>query len=248
MSTEVPAPAPPAGAAPKPNSAQRMIGVLIAPNETFASIARQPDWVLPLVVLLVFSLIGGIIFAQRVDFAAPVREAMEERKDMPPDAADRAVRMATAVSKVLSFGAPVFAAISYLVVAAVFLLVFRLFGGEGDFRQAFSITVYGWIPSLIKGIIITIVVLTRSGIGAQDIPIVVRSNPAFLVSMKAHPMLFTTLTSFDVFNLWTMILFIIGFAYMAKFSKAKSAAIVVSVWIVASLFKLIGPAVRALRG
>jgi hypothetical protein len=202
----------------------------------------------PLVVLLIFSLIGGIIFAQRVDFAGPVREAMEARGGMPPDAVDRAVRFTVAISKVASYGAPIFATISYLVVAGVFLLVFRLFGGEGNFKQAFSITVYGWVPSLIKGIVITIVVLSRSGIGAEDLATLVRSNPAFLVSMKAHPMLFTALTSLDVFNIWTMILFIIGFAYMAKFSKAKSAAIVISVWIVASLFKLIGPAMRALRG
>ncbi len=224
-----------------------MIGVLFAPNETFASIARQPDWVVPLVVLLFFSLVSGIILAQRVDFAAPVREAMEERKDMPADAAERTVRFTSAISKVASYGAPVFAAIAYLVVAAVFLLAFRLFGGEGDFRQAFSITLYGWIPSLIKGIVITMVIVARRGIGAEELATVVRSNPGFLVSTKTHPMLFATLTSFDVFNLWTMILFIIGFAYMAKFSKAKSAAIVISVWIVASLFKLIGPAIRALR-
>jgi hypothetical protein len=246
-STDVPAPASPIEA-PKPNSAQRIIGVLIAPNETFASIARQPDWVVPLVVLLVFSVIGGIIFAQRVDFAGPVREAMEERGNMPPEAAARAVRFAVAFSKVASYGAPLFAAASYLVVAGVFLLVFRMFGGEGTFKQAFSVTVYGWMPSLIKGIIITIVVLAKSGIGAQELATVVRSNPGFLVSMKEHPMLFAALTSFDLFNIWTMILFIIGFAYMAKFSKAKSAAIVISVWIVASLFKLIGPAIRALRG
>ncbi len=118
-STDVPAPAAPTEAAPKPNSFQRIIGVFISPNDAFASIARQPDWVVPLVILLLFSMIGGIIFAQRVDFAAPVREGFEQRKDLPPDAAERAVRFTVAISKAASYAAPIFSVIVYLIIAGV---------------------------------------------------------------------------------------------------------------------------------
>src|SRR5207245_5951175 len=91
-STEVPA-SMPAEQAPKPNGFQRVIGVLFAPNETFASIARQPDWIVPLLIILVVSLAAGIVFAQRVDFGAPIREAMEQNKNIGPEQAERTIRI-----------------------------------------------------------------------------------------------------------------------------------------------------------
>ena len=238
-STEVPA--------SKPNSLQRIIGVLIAPNETFASIVRQPDWVVPLVIILVISLIAGIVFAQRVDFASGMREAMEQNKNLQPDQIDRMVRISSGVAKVFAYCSPVLSAIILLIVAGALLLVFRLFGGEGDFRQAFSVTVYAWMPGIIKSIIITAIIAVRT-VSLNDLAILVRSNLAFLVTMKEHPMLFTLLSSLDVFTFWLLALLVIGFSYVSKFSKSKSAAIVISLWVIVTLVKLIGPAIRALRG
>jgi hypothetical protein len=130
----------------------------------------------------------------------------------------------------------------------VLLLAFRLMGGEGNFQQAFSVTVYAWMPGVIKSIIMTVIVAMRSNVSALDIATLVRSNLAFLVGMKEHPMAFVLLSSLDIFTVWLLALFIIGFAYVSKVSKAKSAAIVITLWIIATLFKLIGPAIRALRG
>jgi hypothetical protein len=104
------------------------------------------------------------------------------------------------------------------------------------------------MPGVIKSIIMTVIVATRSNVSALDIATLVRSNLAFLVGMKEHPMAFVLLSSLDIFTVWLLALFIIGFAYVSKVSKAKSAAIVITLWIIATLFKLIGPAIRALRG
>ena len=243
-STEVPGP-PEQG--PKPSGFQRVIGVLMTPNETFASIARQPDWLVPLVIILVVSLVAGIIFAQRVDFISPMREAMEQNKNMSPDQIDRAVRISSAVAKVFSYASPLLSVISLLIIAAVLLLVFRLFGGEGDFRQAFSVVAYSWMPGIIKSIVVIAIVAARS-VSASDLATLLRSNLAFLVTMKDHPMLFVLLSSLDVFTIWLLALLIIGFAYVSRLSRSKSAAIVISLWVVVTLFKLIGPAIRALRG
>jgi Yip1 domain len=221
--------------------------VLIAPNETFASIARQPDWVVPLVIILVVSLAAGLIFAQRVDFGAPIREAMEQNKNVTPDQADRAVRIGTAMAKVFTYASPVLSLVSLLIIASVLLLAFRLFGGEGDFRQAFSVVLYSWMPGIIKSVIVIAIVAARN-VSASDLATLLRSNLAFLVTMKDHPMLFVLLSSLDVFTVWLLALLIIGLAYVSKFSKSKSAAIVISLWVVVTLFKLIGPAIRTLRG
>ena len=231
---------------PKPNSFQRIIGVLFSPNETFASIARQPDWVVPLSLILVVALVSGIVFAQRVDFGAPIRDAMEQNKNVSPEQVERAVRIGGAVAKVFAYCAPVVSIIFLLIIAGVLLLAFRVLGGEGDFRQALSVTSYSWMPGLIKSIIITAIVASR-GVSAADLANVLRSNLAFLVSMKQNPLLFTLLAKLDVFTIWLLALLVIGFSFVSKFSKAKSAAVVVSLWVVATLLSLIGPAIQMLR-
>lgn len=239
-------PAPDAG--PAPNSFQRVIGVLFSPDATFASIARRPDWVMPLVILLIMSMAAGVVIAQHVDFGAAAREAMEQNKNITQEQMDKGVKMAAGIGKVATYLSPVLTVIGLLVMAGVLLLAFRIFGGEGDFKQAFSVTCYASMPSVIKGLVMLIIVLAKGGtIPAQALATLVRSNLGFLADYKVSPMAFALLSSVDIFSIWFCVLLIIGFAYVARVSRAKAAVVVVSLWVVVLLFKLIGPALQSLR-
>ena len=239
-------PAPDPG--PKPNPAQRVIGVIFSPDATMASIAKRPDWVLPLVLILVASFIAGIVIAQHVDFGATVRESVEQNKNLSQEQIDRAVNMGSAIGKVTTYLSPVIGAISLLIIAGVLLLAVRLMGGEGDFKQAFSVTCYASIPGIIRAVVLVIIILARGGmITAQTLQTLVRSNLGFLADFKANPMAFALLSSVDLFSIWFVVLLIIGFAYVSRLSKAKTAVIIVVLWIVATGFKLIGPALQSLR-
>jgi hypothetical protein len=76
---------------------------------------------------------------------------------------------------------------------------------------------------------------------------VLKSNPAFLVDMKEHAVLFSLLSSLDIFTIWTIVLLIIGFAALTRSSKAKSAAIVIPLWAVVILIKVGFAAMGAAR-
>jgi hypothetical protein len=237
------------GAEPKPNPFQRIIGVLFSPDATFASIARRPDWVVPLLFILILSLANGIVLSSRIDFGAPAREAMAQNKNMTQEQMDRAEKMSVGMGKVAKFIAPVIAIIVLLIVAGALLLTIRLMGGEGDFKQAFSVTCYAWIPNVLQAIVLTIIVLAKgaTGINPQAFPTMVRSSPAFLVDMKTQPMAFALLSSLDLFTIWVLVLLIIGFAYVGRVSKAKAAVAVLSLWAVTILFKLVPAALQGLR-
>jgi len=232
---------------PKPNPFARMVGVFFSPGQTFASIARRPDWVVPLVIILLISVASAIVVAQRVDFGAMVRQQMEQRKDLSPDQIERGAKMAGAFSKAIVYFSPVITVIIFAIIAGVLLLGSRLFGGEGNFLQAFSTTVYAWLPNLVKGVILTIVILAKGHVDPQQMATAVRSNLGFLVDFKTQPMSFAVLSSFDLFSIWTLILFVIGFAAFSRMSKARAATVVVSLWIVTVLFKLIPAAIQAMR-
>ena len=243
-----PPPGPPASTEPKPNAFARMAGAIVSPEETFASIARRPEWVAPLLIWMAVALVGGIIFAQKVDFGAAARAAMEERSDIPPDAMENSVKIATAMGKVFAYCAPIIVAIIMFLVAGIFHLAFRLFGGEGTYKHSLAATVYAWTPNIIQSILTYIVVLAKSEVDATQMDTILRSNPAFLVSMKDNPVLYTLLSSLDIFSIWSLILFVIAFAFAMRVTKGKSAGIVIPLWLVYVLIKLVPAALRSMRG
>lgn len=233
---------------PGPNPIQRVIGVIFSPDATMDSIARRPDWVLPLVLILIASFTLGIVIAQHVDFGATVRESVEQNKNMSQEQIDKAVKMGATFGKVATYLSPVFNIIFLLIITGVLLLAVRLFGGEGDFKQAFSVTCYASITTVIKAVVLLIIILARGGtISAQTLATLVRSNLGFLADFKANPMAFALLSSVDIFSIWFVVLLVIGFAYVSRLSRAKTAMVIVILWIVATGFKLIGPALQALR-
>lgn len=239
--------APTTAAPAKANPFGRLIGVLFSPDETFASIARRPDWVVPLLLFMAISLFGGWVFAHHVDFLSAARTQLEAQGKLSPEQIDRALKFNAALFKVISYCAPIVSVVIFTIVAAVMMLGFRMMGGEGDFRQYFSVTLYAWVPQILQGLIMEIILLTRSTVtGAEALPTLLKSNLAFLVDMKDHAVLFSVLSSLDVFTIWSVILMAIGFAYVSRFSKAKSAGIVVVVWGFWVLLKTGGAAVGAM--
>jgi hypothetical protein len=65
--------------------------------------------------------------------------------------------------------------------------------------------------------------------------------------MKEQPVLFSALSSFDLFTIWTIFLLAVGFSAFSRFSKAKSATIIVSLWIVMILIRVGFAAMGAAR-
>jgi hypothetical protein len=241
MTTEVPeppgastlAPPPPSALPPKQNVFARFAGVLFSPTETFRDIARRPDVLAPLLVLVVISIITSALLIPRMDFQVAVRTQMENSgRQMSSEDMERAVKVGAAVGKAIAWVAPLLSAGWFAVVAGVLLLGFRLFGGEGTYKQAFSATLYSWVPLTIFGILLAIIVLSRGTVDPTEMATMVKSNPAFLVDTKTQPVLSALLASIDVFTIWTVVLLIFGFAELAKVPKGRAASIVVSLWIV----------------
>jgi len=243
----VAAPTPPQE--PKPNSFSRIVGVFFAPGETFASIARRPDFLVPLAIIVILGFISGVLIAQKVDFKSVARETIESSPraaKLPPDIIQKQVNLTAGIMKVTAYGAAIFNALALVILAAILFAAFKIFGGEGDFLQAFSITIYAWFPLLIKGIIALITLLAKKSITLYSLQNPVASNFGYFINPNQHPMEFAFLSSFDIFSLWTIILLIIGFAAMSRFSRAKSAAIILSLWAIKVLFAVGAGAVRTL--
>jgi len=241
----------PAPAPAVKNSFQRIAGVFFAPAETFADIARKPDILIPLLVILVIGYVTTFMVLPHLDWDAMLTQQSEMVKKQNPNVSDADIaqmgRFTKAIAQVMGYIGPLLVIIGYLVIALVVWGACRLMGGEGDFKQAFSATLYAHFPRVILGIIASVVIMARGMVDPSTMATVVKSSPAFLVDMKEQPVLFSLLASLEIFQIWTIILLIIGFAALSKLSKAKTAAIVISLWLVTLVVKVGFAALGAMR-
>lgn len=234
-------PMPPAGAGlppvnsvppePKPNALQRIVGAIIAPSATFASIARRPDFAVILVLYVLLGIVSSITMVKYIDFESGIREQMEStNRNMKPEDIDRSVRFGAAAAKGIMYASPILSLAVYAIIAGVLLIAFRAMGGEGTFLQAFSVTLYAWVPMMIKGLLMLVILISRGTVGIEELNNLVISNLGFLVDMKEQKVLYALLSSFDLFTFWTLALMVIGFSYVAKMTKSRAAAIVLFLW------------------
>lgn len=226
----------------KQNVFQRIAGVLFAPAETFQEIVRRPDVLGPLLFILVIGYLTTAVVMQKMDLTALNEQQVEQMRKQNPDMSDDQIaqmeRMTGAFTKVVGWVMPLLTVAWYALMAAVLLFAFKMMGGQGTFNQAFSVTLYAWMPMVLLSILTAIIVLARGTFDPVTAATLVKSNPAFLVDMKEQPILFSLLGSFDLFTIWMIALLIIGFSTMARVSRAKAAAIVISLWLVAIVVKL----------
>jgi hypothetical protein len=243
-----PQPSTTAEVVPATNGFKRVAGVLFAPVETFREIAARPDILVPVAVIVIISILSSIIIAPRVDFETAMREQFAQAgRNMSQEDMDRAVRFSTAIAKAMIYVAPLLNMIFFAAVAGIFLLGFRLFGGEGNFKQAFSVTLYSWMPMMIAAIAMLAILIARGNVGAEELNGLVMSNLGFLVDLKENPVVYALLSSIDVFTFWTLALFVIGFSFVSRLSRGKSAAIVLTLWVVMIVIKVGFAALGAAR-
>ncbi|MGZ8710956.1 MAG: YIP1 family protein [Thermoanaerobaculia bacterium] len=233
------------------NSFERLAGALIAPAETFADIARRPDILIPLLLFIAIGYVTIFLSFPHLDFDAAFAQQAEILKKQNPNMTDADIErmggFTKAIMKGTQFVGPLLVAVWWAVLALILFGAFRLMGADVGYKQALSATLYAWVPLTLFSILSTIVIVMRGNVDPTHMATIVKSNPAFLVDMQAQPVLYSLLASFDVFTIWTIVLLVFGFAAASKFSRAKSAAIIVSLWIVMLVIKVGFAALGAAR-
>lgn len=233
---------------PKTNVFQRIAGVLFAPAKTFEEIARRPDILAPLAILVLISIVVTAMIVPKMDFETTVREQMEASGRQMSDAdMDRAAKFGAAFAKTTAYASPILTIPILAIIAGILLLAFRLFGGEGGFKQAFSVTIYAWFPHVILSIITAVIVMSRGTVTAMEMQSAVLSNLGAFVDMKEQAVLYAVLSSIDLFTIWTLTLLTFGFAAVSKLTRAKSAILIVSLWLVTVVVKVAFAAIGAAK-
>jgi hypothetical protein len=229
-------PAPEAQSQPAISPFGRIVGVFFSPKATFQDIVKKPSWVLPVVLLTLFSI--GVSFAinQRInwrEFMSQQIEKSPQASNMSAEQKEQRIEGGAKFSPLLTWAIGTLGPIIFvLVVSLVMWGAYNLLGGANtDFATSFAITSHAALTGMVSSVLF-ILVLYLKPYGTADLENPVAANLAAILPDDSAKWLVALLKSFDIFTFWTLILLAIGFATTnsKKLRGSKSFTIAFSVW------------------
>lgn len=226
-------PAPDFAIPPQQGALQRLLGVLMSPTQTFRSIAANPNWLVPMILVVVLGVGLTALLMPRVDWEAGLRTQMEAKgQEVPEDQ----MPVIVSVTKASIWGISVVGPwIMYAALAGLFLLIFKVLGSEMRFKQSLSVVLHGYTPLwLVMPLVAIPVLLGRGELSLLEVQggTYLMSNLGMLATEDTGLPLRRLLESIDLFSIWTITLLTLGYREAARVSTAKALTPVLIVWSV----------------
>lgn len=217
---------------------ERVVDSFVAPTKTFSDLRRSANWLVPLLLLIVFTEALVFVADRKVGFEKMTENglALQPKQaakldQLPPE--DRAKQMQAIVkfTAVASYGSFVLIVVFLLIITVVLLATFNFgMGAELTFNQATAVVMYSSLPGMIKSILAMVALAVGSGEGfILQNPLA--SNLSGLVDPSSH-VLYSVATQVDLFMIWTLVLAGIGFSCLTKVKRGTCLGVVFGWWAV----------------
>ena len=205
----------------------RMINVIFSPGDAFQDLDKNPDWVIPLVILTVLALVM-IILAYPYFLELKIEETLTQFQNNPNFPADQ---LSTIEDRMRHPGQKYIAYIMTLIMPVLIVLlqtvVFHytsvFFGAEHFFKHSLSVISYSTVINSVWIIIFTILILVFQ---RADLS----SSLNFLIDDK-QSFMYLTLSKIDLIQIWQLILISIGLGTVSKLGTQKASYIVFGWWL-----------------
>jgi len=222
---------PPAATSPESASVwEDFIDIFYAPSKVFAR-RSMSGFLIP---MLVVTIAVGILYAVNGAVWGPIADAetlrsLAGRADVPPEAIERARRMAPTIGKVgILIGTP----IGIFIIGLVLWLVGKLFEAKQTLGQAVMVASYASIPRIVEGLATSVqALLLDPSQFTGRLRVSIGLGRFFDPETTSHALL-GLLGSVDVFTIWVTVLLAIGLSVTGKIPRARAAGAGVIVWLV----------------
>lgn len=215
-------------AEPPKSFIERFIGVFISPGETFADIARKPDFIAPMIVGMVGAVAVTETMLAKIGMERIVRMSMEHSSrasSMTPEQMDQAVSQGAKFGAIFAHIAGVIGLPIFMVIIAALGLLFvnAIFGGQINFGKSLAVACYANLTGVLGGIMAIALILfgDPEHFNPQS---PVPSNLGFFLSPDTSKPLMVLASALDIFSIWFMILLGIGYSE-ASGKKVKALTI-----------------------
>ena len=222
---------------------QRLWAAFVSPGEVFADISIKPTWVLCLVAMVLLGIAVQFVVVPHIDTEATLRARLGDRVDTLSET--QIEDLVEQGEKFARFGPIIGVIVSPLAwagIAAVFFVLLKMVGSGVDYQRTFSAMLHAyWPPSLVQGALLAVLIQRFDRIPQNQLPNVVKSHLGSTLPADAPAWLSGPANSISVFNIWIVVLLVIGFASVGGVSKGRAAVAALVPWVV----WLVGAAVIA---
>lgn len=207
----------------------RWMDVYFSPGEAFQDIARKPDFIFPLLVVVLSAVAITETMLAKIGMERIIRNSLDMSggaAKMSAEQIQQAIDKGKGIGSILAhvgglLGAPIY----LLIIAAIGLaIVSAIFGSPISFKKAFSVTCYAYLCGFVGALMALAMILFG------DLERFNPENPSptnvgfFLNPLETSKPLLVFASSFDLFTIWFVVLLGIGFS-QATGGKVKASTI-----------------------
>jgi hypothetical protein len=220
----------------KISTASAISGIYFEPEKTFRAIKAHPTWIVPFIISLIVS---AFMAYSTYDIQREFQKDMLLKSEKIPD--NIKDQQLEAFENPGFTQSPTFAAIMavvmdviYFIFTALAILVTGNFimGGKSSFMSVFTMVCWAGLIGVLELIVKTIIMLVKGSIHAYT------SLALFMDPSQFKSLSFQLLNVFDVFTIWKVVVFIIGFMVFYNFSRNKAITGIVILFIIFTAIKI----------
>lgn len=218
-----------------------LVGALTGPARAFEGLAKRPRWWLPMILLTTLAVALSVVVTPRLDMRSVIRESLEKRGvEVSAEQLDQQLEIAEKFGWIGSLTQIFIQPVVLLLVAAVFLGLLRMLGSDLSFVQSLAVTSHGFLPQAVAALLSFPVVLSRENLSMAEVRSggFLKSNLGFLAPEGASSWVTTLLGSVDLFSLWVLALFAIGYRVVGRVSAGTAWGSAIGLWVAYVLGKV----------
>lgn len=212
-----------------------MLEIFIDPAGAVRRIDRSAPWLVPVLVAGIGAAVAGYLL---MPLTVQVM-AMNPPPNMSREQYQSALPMIEKGMRIMSFASPLLVAIKLLILAGVLKLMATLGGLDVVFKKIFSFVANAGMIIFLE-LLATFAVIKAK---ADDIQTMEEMMPALgldlLIRGQLPKAMQAVLHFFSVFEIWYIVVLVVGFAALVKCSKSKAFFLTLPVWLIPMLFMMV---------
>lgn len=220
----------------KMNPLVKLINIFTDPASVFNNLREHPDWLIPVLLIMLISVTSNLtttdlqIKAQK-DFVYNSELFSEDIKD---DMIDDLENQGFVRKKIVPIVGVIFnILITYAIAAAAFMVFGNfIFGGSTTFKQNFALYSWGAVIGVLETIVRLPLILNKGSLEVYT------SLALLMDASESKTVFFQILNVFDIFSLWKIVVWSIGFSVIYKFSKGKAYTAVITLYAIYAAFAI----------
>jgi hypothetical protein len=203
---------------------QRLWGIIMEPVKTFQDVCRDPRILMPAAIVLAINLVLTIWFLPQIKDIT--EEALKQAQTMTAEQIQATLKW-TGIAAVL--GSVAIPPLTWLIQAALLALYNQFSLGAAKFKQLFAVAFYAWIPAFLGGLIKSAFMAVM---GVKEAAAYSTSLALLLPRSVDSGFWYVFLSQVDFFNVWGLILLVLGGSLAMQKDGKKLAYYIFGLWLV----------------